>query len=131
MASSNITFNFANKRALVTGASKGIGYAVLLALAKSGAEVVGIARNVDSINEIQKKHPELKVQGIICDLSDWNITRQTIENLGRFDFLVNNAGINIREKFFDIKEESIDKVFNLNYKAALNASQVGTKMIQL
>ncbi len=46
---------------------------------------------------------------VFCDLSDWNVARQTVQKLGPIDLLVNNAGVGSLQNFLDITEEEFDK----------------------
>ncbi|KAK7475411.1 hypothetical protein BaRGS_00033361 [Batillaria attramentaria] len=97
---------FTNKRALVTGAGKGIGRGVAIALHKAGAQT----------------HPGIETVNL--DIGDWSATRQVVSNLGHFDLLVNNAGVHKMVPFLEFPEEEIDRVFAINYKAAFNIAQV-------
>jgi len=92
-------FNFHDKIALVTGGSRGIGKAIALAFGEAGAKVVVAARNVNLLEEVEKK---IQVMGsdafyVRCDLNRdndiYNLIEKTTERYGRIDILVNNAGI--------------------------------------
>ncbi|OPX37715.1 MAG: hypothetical protein B1H11_05575, partial [Desulfobacteraceae bacterium 4484_190.1] len=92
-------FNFKNKIALVTGASRGIGKAIALAFGDAGAKVVAAARNVNLLEEAVKEIQAMDSDAfyIKCDLTRdediFNLVTKTIERYGRIDILVNNAGI--------------------------------------
>lgn len=89
-----------NKTAVVTGASSGIGAAIAIDLVKAGMNVVGLARRVERVNELQRQIPSQckgKLYAIRCDItkeSDIKAAFKWVEqNLDGVDVLVNNAGI--------------------------------------
>lgn len=109
-----------NKIALVTGASKGIGRAIALRLAKDGAHVVTCARNQDLLGEL---HQEIVKAGgqntfISADATLPDSVQKVydmIEPLGRLDILINNVGGAVRfADFFDLSREDWEKAFSLN-----------------
>lgn len=113
---------FDGKRALVTGAGKGIGRDIAIALHKGGAETVAVSRTQADLDSLQAQYPDMKT--LTQDLSDWAATRSAIEALGHFDLLVNNAAVHRMIPFLDFPEDQIDLVFNSNYKSVFNVSQV-------
>jgi NAD(P)-dependent dehydrogenase (short-subunit alcohol dehydrogenase family) len=111
------------KVAVVTGASKGIGLAVVRAFAAEGAHVVAGARTVGSLIGIDQ------VLAIEVDLvepggSD-RLVREAVERHGRVDILVNNVGgVNLRvEGFLQVSDEDFERSFELNFFAALRATR--------
>ncbi|GFR71696.1 L-xylulose reductase [Elysia marginata] len=116
---------FEGKRALVTGAGKGIGRDIAKALVKCGAKTVALSRTEADLASLKAECPEIDTCCI--DLSDWAKARSTIESLGHFDLLVNNAGVSRVGPFLDVKEEDIDFVFGTNYKSLFNVSQTVAK----
>ncbi|KAK3751044.1 hypothetical protein RRG08_044622 [Elysia crispata] len=116
---------FDGKRALVTGAGKGIGRDIAKALVKCGAKTVALSRTEADLSSLKTECPEIETCCI--DISDWTKTHSAIESLGHFDLLVNNAGVSRVGPFLDVKEEDIDFVFSTNYKSLFNVSQVVTK----
>ena len=82
-------------KALVTGASSGIGLGCAVALAEAGAHVTLSARNANTLGKavdaIQAK--ELSAEALILDITKINLTQKTILNNGPFDILVNSAGL--------------------------------------
>jgi len=125
------------KVAIVTGAGKGIGRGISLALAKEGCSVI--------VSDINKEDclavvSEIKTIGaealaIKCDVSRKEevdkMVSETVEKLGSLDILVNNAGIYPFIPFVDMSENDWDKVINVNLKSVFLCSQaVANKMKQ-
>jgi 3-hydroxybutyrate dehydrogenase len=118
------------KSALVTGASRGIGRAVALALAEVGAEVVVTARNA---NDLESLVTEIKAMGgnalaVTCDLSDLNslnaLVSRTVAEFGHLDILVNNAGITQGVKFTEMSLELWQQVQRVNVDSAMRLMQL-------
>ncbi|XP_060568418.1 L-xylulose reductase-like [Ruditapes philippinarum] len=114
--------DFKGKRALVTGAGKGIGRAIAIRLANLGAKVFGISRTQSDLDSLKKEVPSIETR--LLDISEWDKTREVVENLGPIDLLVNNAGIIKHTPFLEITKEEFDDHHNINFRAAFNISQV-------
>ncbi|NQY60606.1 SDR family NAD(P)-dependent oxidoreductase [Cognatishimia sp.] len=114
------TFNLKGKRALVTGASSGIGLACATALAEYGAEVTLAARSGDKLREIagQMSEQGWDVQTLSVDVSDVASTTASVMGAGPFDILVNSAGLARHSAALETKEEDFDAVAELNFKGA-------------
>jgi 3-oxoacyl-[acyl-carrier protein] reductase len=114
----------ANKVALVTGASRGIGRASSLLLAKEGATIAATARTKKDLDalvaEIEKSGG--KAKAITCDVTKSSdvaaAVKQTIDAYGRIDILVNNAGIGGYRPFLDWSEADYDKIMATNAKSS-------------
>ena len=112
-----------NKSALVTGASRGIGRASCLALAREGATIVGTARTHKDLEALEKEIVALggKAKTFACDITKSAevaaCVKQTITDLGRIDILVNNAGIGGYRPFLDWTEEDYDRIMETNAKS--------------
>ena len=89
------SFNLAGKRALVAGASSGIGVGCAVALCEAGAAVTLVARSKDTLEELQKQmiSEGWDATARPLDVTDVNATKQMIENELPFDILVNSAGM--------------------------------------
>ncbi|MGB9022823.1 MAG: SDR family NAD(P)-dependent oxidoreductase [Candidatus Bathyarchaeia archaeon] len=109
-----------DKAAIVTGASRGIGRVIALALAKEGASVVVADREPG--HETVKMIQELGRSGLYVQVdvrdaaSVQNLISRTIEEFGKVDVLVNNAGVFIFARVEDMTEEQWDLIFDVNIK---------------
>jgi len=112
---------FDGKRALVTGAGKGIGRDIAALLVECGAAVVAVSRSADDLDSL---HKDLEVEMIVADLTDAGAAREAAERAGEVDLLVNNAGISIPQSFFDTTIDAFDATMAVNVRAALVISQV-------
>jgi NAD(P)-dependent dehydrogenase (short-subunit alcohol dehydrogenase family) len=120
-------------RALVTGASRGIGRAAAAALAEAGAEVLLAARTLPEIMEaaIALRERGLHARAAALDVTDRGSVRAVIGAERPFDILVNNAGTNIREPFLDIRDDSLDALLDLNIRAMFTVAQaVAQRMVE-
>jgi NAD(P)-dependent dehydrogenase (short-subunit alcohol dehydrogenase family) len=119
------TPKLAGKTALITGASKGLGKAIALALAEAGARVVLASRNLDLLNETAAAVRKLGAQADVfpTDVSDEaqvrRLEKAIAETVGKVQILVNNAGMNIRKPVTDftlaewrqVMQTNVDGVF--------------------
>jgi NAD(P)-dependent dehydrogenase (short-subunit alcohol dehydrogenase family) len=123
------SFRLDGKRALVTGAGRGIGLAAASALADAGAEVTLAARTVKEIDEAAEaiRARGQKASPLTLDVRDVEATKKTIATQAPFDILINNAGTNRPAPFVDVKVEDFDFVFSLNVRAAYFVAQAVAK----
>ncbi|MGX9965266.1 SDR family NAD(P)-dependent oxidoreductase [Roseomonas sp. F4] len=119
------SFRLDGLRALVTGASKGIGRAGAVALAAAGADVVLAARSLDELEETATALGEAghAARAAQLDVTDRRAVRALVEASGPFDILLNNAGTNIRQPFLDVPDESLDQLMDLNIRAMFTVAQ--------
>lgn len=112
-------------RALVTGASKGLGRAAAIALAEAGAHVTLAARGVAEMEATVAALAArgLKADAVALDVTDRAEVRRVVAERGPFGILVNNAGTNIREPFLEVSDASLDALVNLNIVAAFVVAQ--------
>jgi NAD(P)-dependent dehydrogenase (short-subunit alcohol dehydrogenase family) len=125
MAAIGEAFRLDGKRALVTGASKGIGREAALALAEAGAEVTAAARSAAELDSLVS---EIRAAGgsaqtLPLDVTDTAAMRAAVEAAGPFDCLFNNAGVNRPQPFLDVEEETLDWIFAVNVRAAFLVAQ--------
>ncbi len=109
------------RRALVTGASKGIGREIARVLAQCGADVVAAGRNA---HDLEKLRNEIGCQICVADLEDAANARRVGEEAGAVDLLVNNAGISIPQPFLETTVEAWDRTLAVNGRAVLLISQI-------
>ena len=120
----------AGKRALVTGASRGIGAAIALALAEKGADVaITYERSADRAAEVVRaiEGKGRKALAIQADSADPAAVKRSVEEaaegLGGLDILVNSVGIARFGPFVDMSLEDIDALLNVNVRSAVLATQ--------
>lgn len=116
-----LNIRFDGKRALVTGAGKGIGREIVKVLADCGAEVVATSRTQADLDSLRA---ETGCQTILADIGDPNEARRAAEDAGAIDLLVNNAGIARIQPFMEVTVEAFDETIAVNLRAALVISQV-------
>lgn len=109
-----------NKNALITGAGKGIGKAVAIALAKEGVNVILMARTQSDLDEVAKEVNALGVKSltVIADVADITSVNTAVERaLGEFktiDILVNNAGVAAFGKFLELEPVAWENIIKVN-----------------
>jgi NAD(P)-dependent dehydrogenase (short-subunit alcohol dehydrogenase family) len=113
------------KRALVTGAGRGIGLAAAAALAQAGAHVVLAARTAAEIEaaSAQVRDDGGSAEALVLDVTDLAAVRSAIDGKAPFDVLVNNAGTNRPAQFLEVTEQDYDAITNLNQRAAFFVAQ--------
>lgn len=124
-----------DKVAVVTGGSRGIGFATVEAFVKEGAKVVLCASRQETadkaIEQLKADYPDAVAEGIWPKLSKFedvkNAFDQIVEKYGRIDILVNNAGMSESTPFAKYTEETFDKVMDLNVKSVYNCSRAASE----
>jgi NAD(P)-dependent dehydrogenase (short-subunit alcohol dehydrogenase family) len=114
------SFRLDRRRALVTGASRGIGLASAVALAEAGAEVTMVARGVE---ELEARASEIRAAGLLAypltlDVGNVEAVERALADAGPFDILVNNAGVSRHRRMLDTRPEDFDHVMAINLRAA-------------
>jgi 2-deoxy-D-gluconate 3-dehydrogenase len=129
------SFKLDGRVALVTGATRGLGQGMALALAEAGADIVGLDRSGSEetqgmVNALGRRYSQ-----VVCDLGSASVDElnQTIARLvtefGRLDILVNNAGIIRRAPALEFSESDWDDVLQINLKAAFFLSQAAGRVM--
>jgi len=119
------SFRLDGRRCLVTGGTRGIGFALAAALAEAGASVTLWARSRSEVDEataaIRKRGG--MVDGVSIDVLDVDAVSREIQAAGPYDTLINNAGTNRPRPFVETTEQDFDVVMELNVRAAFFVAQ--------
>jgi glucose 1-dehydrogenase len=125
-----------NKVAIVTGGNSGIGKAIVLELARQGANVtVDYVCHPDATEELEKRCAALgdKAIGVDADVSKVadleRLIAATVKAFGQLDIMVNNAGIETRTSILDTTEQQYEKVLQVNLKSAFFGTQLAAKQM--
>lgn len=123
------------KTVFITGASRGIGKAAALMMAKEGAEMVVCATTTTDVELVAQ---EIRAAGgkavaLACNVTDKasvdTAMAAAIEAFGKIDVVINNAGITADATMLKMTEEQFDKVVNVNLKGTFNVGQAGAKLM--
>ncbi len=114
------SFRLEGKRALVTGASSGIGLAAAVALGQAGADVVLVARGAQALDDVwnQMTAAGYTATALQLDITDLAATQAAVEAQGPFDVLVNSAGLARHSAAVNTTPEDYDAVMDVNLRAA-------------
>jgi meso-butanediol dehydrogenase/(S,S)-butanediol dehydrogenase/diacetyl reductase len=121
------------KIAIVTGAGRGIGRAIALALAKEGADVVVSDINQKEAKQVAKEiedlgHASLAVKTDVTSKNDVDdLMKKTIEKFSSLDIMVSNAGVSSMENVIDMSEEKWDFNMDINLKGTFLVTQAATR----
>jgi NAD(P)-dependent dehydrogenase (short-subunit alcohol dehydrogenase family) len=127
------SFRLDGKRALVTGAGRGIGLAASAALASAGAHVVLAARTKDEIEAAASaiKSDGGSAEALVLDVLDDKAVRAAVASQEPFHVLVNNAGANRPQPFIEFDTGDLDFLLDLNVRAAFIVAQaVAKRMVE-
>ena len=119
------------KIAVVTGGTRGIGFATVEKFLENGAKVFLLGSKKESvdkaINQLKDINENYEVDGDCPNLSDLASVKTTfshiVEKYGKIDILVNNAGMSAMDKIYEYKEEDFKKIMDLNVNAVFNCSR--------
>jgi NAD(P)-dependent dehydrogenase (short-subunit alcohol dehydrogenase family) len=129
-------FDLAGKVAIVTGGGKGIGRAIALGLADSGAKVMIAARTQSEIeavaNEIRSRGGEATSRVTDVSISEQvdALVAATLEAFGRIDILINNAARSFLRPLLELREDGFDKIFNTNVKGTFLLSRAVARVMK-
>lgn len=128
-------FKLEGKVALVTGAGRGLGQAMAIALAEAGADVVGLDVNPPDetaarLNALGRRFLPIRVDLLEAHAAEMTqVVDQVVAGLGGLDILVNNAGIIRRAPVLDFSEKDWDDVMQINLKAVFLLSQAAGRVM--
>lgn len=126
-----------DKVAIITGGSRGIGFATANKFLYEGAKVIITAHTQPSadkaVQTLKEKHPDSVIVGISPNLASLESVRsefqKVIDKYGRIDILVNNAGISESTPFEKYTEEVFNRVMDLNVKGVFNATKAASEFM--
>jgi NAD(P)-dependent dehydrogenase (short-subunit alcohol dehydrogenase family) len=131
----DVKFNFAGKVAIVTGGGKGIGRAIALGLAASGASVVVAARTKPEIDAVAEEINKTggKAIAVVTDLTVSEqleeLVKKAVSTFGRLDILVNNAARSAMRSLLDMREDGWDKIFDTNVKSVWLLGRIAARQM--
>ncbi|RKZ02093.1 MAG: beta-ketoacyl-ACP reductase [Candidatus Hydrothermota bacterium] len=120
---------FEGKTVIVTGASRGIGWAIAKKFAENGANLALVARNKELLDKRVAELEQLGVEAVAfpADVSDFErvsqVVNHVVERFGHIDVLVNNAGITRDRLIIRMSEDDWDSVISINLKGVFNFSK--------
>lgn len=114
---------------MVAGAGRGIGLASAIGLAQAGADVYLLSR---TLRELEQAAVLIRTDGgvahtLVCDVTNSTEMQAAIARIPQLDILINNAGSNLPEPFIDVTEERLDRVLDLNVRAAFLIAQAAIR----
>lgn len=124
------------KTAIVTGGTRGIGFAIVKKYLENGANVAIVGSRKESVDKALEQLPDYadRIMGIWPDLCDPDAVAESFaavkERFGRVDILANNAGVSSRTSLYDYTVEEFDKIVNLNLKAVFVCSQAVARIMK-
>ena len=123
------SFRLDGKKALVTGAGRGIGMGASIALAESGANVTLVSRTEKELKDLTDhiNSQGFKASYEVLDVNNEDEVSNFINNTEPFDILINNAGTNRPAKLIDTKIEDFDYVMSLNVRSVINLTKLIVK----
>ncbi|PZF77238.1 short chain dehydrogenase [Aestuariivirga litoralis] len=123
-------FSLEGRVALVTGASRGLGFAMARALAENGAKVIANARNAD---ELAAAAAKIGAVPLAFDVTDAKAARAALEGVaaqhGKLDILVNNAGIQHRRPITDWEDADFDRVISVNLSSCFRLARDAVRLM--
>lgn len=127
-----------NKVAVVTGGTRGIGYAVVKKFLDNGATVVLCGSRDETakqaVDQLKAENPDYRVEGVGLDLLSPKDIGETFERInakyGSLDILVNNAGISATDSIYTYDPDKFDNIIDLNVNAVFYCTQAATKIMK-
>ena len=126
------------KVAIVTGGTRGIGFAVVKKFLDNGATVVFFGTREETVQaaltKLNHENPNYQVMGMYPDITNIAAVERAFADVknrfGKIDIVVNNAGISSSESLYNYDEDNFDSIMDLNVKAVFNCSKVGAKYMK-
>lgn len=126
-------FDVTDKVILITGSTRGLGYAFAEGFLKAGAKVIISSKTPENVKLATEKLSSIsdKAIGVTMDVTDSASVKSAIDEIikkaGRLDILINNAGINERAPFLEMKQSQFENVINVNLNSVFRVSQAVAK----
>ncbi len=120
---------FKGQVALITGASRGVGYATARSLAERGAKVVLTARGEERLRDSERKLKDAghEVVAVAGDVGEWDDARKMVDTaiseFGRLDIVINNAGVSMRGEFVELSPGVCHRIERTNLTGCINVSK--------
>ncbi len=126
------SFRLDGRRALVTGAGRGLGRAIAHGLAEAGAHVIACSRTAAELESLVAEIVEAggAAEALVLDVADVAAARDTIGSLAGLHVLVNNAGTNQPTPALDVEVADFDRIMGLNLRAAFFVAQAAARAMQ-
>lgn len=126
------------KVAVVTGGTRGIGYAIVKKFLENGASVVlwgSRQETVDrAIESLRQDNPDWQVTGMAPDLGSYEEVARALDSVkkkyGKIDIMVNNAGISARDSLYDYNPEDFDRIMDLNVNSVFRCSKAAAAIMR-
>ena len=127
-----------DKVAIVTGGTRGIGFATVKKFLDNGAKVVLFGTKEESVQnaltKLKKINPMYEVIGMHPNITNMKEVEkafaEVVKRYGKIDIVVNNAGISARDSLYNYTEDAFEKIIDLNIKAVFNCSKVGASYMK-
>lgn len=130
------SFRLDNKKAIVTGAGRGIGKAIAIGLAEAGADVALLSRTKEDLEDTARAIRDMGRIALVIptDVTSREEIQQSLQTIIKdwdtIDILINNAGMNIRSKALDVTDEEWQRIMDTNLKSAFMMSQEVGKIMK-
>ena len=126
------------KVAVVTGGTRGIGYAIVKKFLENGASVVlwgSRQETVDrALERLRQDNPDCQVTGMAPDLGSYEEVARALDSVkkkyGKIDIMVNNAGISARDSLYDYNPEDFDRIMDLNVNSVFRCSKAAAAIMR-
>lgn len=127
-----------NKVAIVTGGTRGIGFAVVKAFVREGAKVALCGSRIETaekaVRRLKEKHPKAQVIAVEANMSEGRsiseMVQAVFEQWGTVDILVNNAGITAAQSIFDMTDEDFDSIIAVNLSGPFKCIREAAKYMK-
>lgn len=134
----NVSQMLEGKAAVVTGGTRGIGFAIVEKFLDAGAKVALFGSRQETVDnaleKIKAKMPDADVMGLCPALGNYDEVEKAVQavkdKFGKVDILVNNAGISARESLYEYKPEDFEKIMTLNVNAVFNCSKAAAPIMK-